>query len=163
LALVLVAAPALAHGEEEQQLGPTSGERLVDEAVKVTKSNWWDRANRDKIDWKGLVERYREQAKKAATPLEAHHVVNELLGELKREVRHAKGGKIETIVFVPTEVCLLDGTKASVRIIEKDGKKLGVIHLWHFMNSDMNAALKKAIKGPLAECDGLVLDVRGRG
>src|SRR4051794_20871681 len=80
LALVLLAAPAIARGED---LGPTSGEKLLDEAVKVTQRNWWDRANKDKIDWKGLVERYRDRAKIAATPVEAHAVVNELFGELK--------------------------------------------------------------------------------
>src|SRR5688572_32388209 len=42
-------------------------------------------------------------------------------------------------------------------------RSLGVIHLWHFMSSDMNVQLRKAIKGPLADCDGLLLDVRGRG
>jgi carboxyl-terminal processing protease len=41
--------------------------------------------------------------------------------------------------------------------------KLGVVHLWHFMSADMNTVLKEAIKGPFAKCDGLVLDVRGRG
>lgn len=261
LALVLLAAPAIAHGEE---LGPTSGERLLDEAMKITQRNWWDRANKDKIDWKGLSDRYRERVKRAATPTEAHQVVNEAFGELKTshlslvegsvydreiasefaskatlragleltvvqqsfyicsliegcpaqkaglrigdevlriggvktedcpllqdsgrdpgmdlppgfvldvktpdeltfEVRHAKGGKVERIAFTPNEICLLDGTKASIRIIEQDGKRLGVIHLWHFMSSDMAVQLKKAIKGPLAECDGLILDVRGRG
>ncbi|MEZ0229148.1 MAG: S41 family peptidase [Planctomycetota bacterium] len=261
LALVLVAAPALARAEE---LGPTSGEKLLEEAVKVTQRNWWDRANRDKIDWKGLVERYRDRAKKAATPVEAHHVVNDAFGELKtshlslvegsvydREiasefaskptlraafeltvvqqsyfvcsliegspaaraglrvgdeviqingartadcpllqdsgrdpgmdlpmgyvldvktpeplelvVRHSKGGKSETVAFTPNEICLLEGTKSSVRIIEEGGKRLGVIHLWHFMSSDMSGQLKKALKGPLADCDGLILDVRGRG
>lgn len=259
VALFLIATPALA-----QELPPTSGERLLEEAVKTTHRNWWDRANREKIDWNGLVERYRDRAKHAATPLEAHHVVNELLGELKTshlalmegslyerellpefaskqtlragielsvvqqayfvdcvlegspadkaglevgdevltidgvktpessllqeaghdpgldlpaafvldvkseapialEVRHRKGARAEKITFTPSKMCMLDATKASIRVIEKDGKRLGVIHLWHFMNSDMNTQLRKAIKGPFADCDGLVLDVRGRG
>jgi len=63
LALFLVAAPALAWAEEDQQLGPTSGEKIVDEAVKVAKRNWWDHENRDKIDWDGLKERYRARAR----------------------------------------------------------------------------------------------------
>src|SRR5262245_9280649 len=32
------------------------------------------------------------------------------------EVRHTKGGKVETIVFAPNEICLLDGTKSSIRV-----------------------------------------------
>lgn len=263
LALFLVLAPAATYAEDSA-LGPTSGEKLVDEAVNTTRRNWWDRANRDKIDWKGLVERYRDQARHAATPLEAHHVVNELLGELKTshlalmegsvydrelapefagkptlragfevellgqgyfvgyvlegspaekaglragdevlaidgtktpespllqeaghdpgldlpqayvldvkkneplrlEVRHAPGAAATTVSFEPVALSMLDAARASVRVIEKDGKRLGVVHLWHFMSSEMNSVLRQALKGPLAGCDGLVLDVRGRG
>ncbi len=263
-AIALVALfPTLGHAEETG-LGPTSGEKLLDEAVTTTRKNWWDRANRDKIDWQGLVERYREQVKHAATPLEAHHVVNALLGELhtshlalmegavydrelapefaskptvrgalelelldqayfvgsvlegspaekaglrvgdevlaidgkktaespllqeaghdpgltlppgyvldvkKSEtltftVRHTKGGEPMTVSFEPRSLSMVDAAKASVRVVELEGKRLGVVHLWHFMSSDMNGVLRAAIKGPLADCDGLVLDVRGRG
>jgi len=263
LVFVLSFAPALVHADDAT-LGPTSGEKLVDEAVATTKRNWWDRANRDKIDWKGLVEKHREEARLAATPLEAHHVVNALLGELKtshlalmegsvydRElapeflskrtlrggfelelldqgyfvgsvlegspaekaglkvgdevvsiggektaqspllqeaghdpgltlppgyvldlkkadaltlrVRHSRGSDAVALSFEPKELDMLDASKASIRVVEVEGKRLGVIHLWHFMSSDMNAALRAAMKGPFADCDGLVLDVRGRG
>ena len=97
-ALVLGVAPALLSGSlggsalaplvegqaaRAQELGPTSGERLLDEAVDHTHRNWWDRANRDKIDWKGLKDKYRPAIRAAATPRDAHHVVNDLFSELK--------------------------------------------------------------------------------
>jgi carboxyl-terminal processing protease len=261
VALFLLLAPTLGRAED---LPPTSGEKLLSDAVNTCRRNWWDRENRDKIDWKGLIEKHREQAKHCATPLEAHHVVNEALGELhtshlalmegdvydreldpefqgkrtlraaieisrldqgyfvdavlegspaekaglrlgdevvtidgvktsesslledaghdpgltlppsfvlsvkkdeeiRLQVRHEKGGKLTDVTFAPKELCMLDAARASVRVIERDGKTLGVVHLWHFMSSEMNTVLREAIKGPLAHCDGLVLDVRGRG
>jgi carboxyl-terminal processing protease len=264
LSIAPLLAPALVRGED---LGPTSGERLLDEAVEITRRNWYDRENRDRLDWKGLKERYRADAARAETPLEAHHVVNRLLGELKTshlalmegsvytreldsefkgkptlraglelvalsdgyfvgsvleaspaekaglkvgdqvltvngtktgdstllqdgghdpgltlppsfvlnmvesqtpepltlEIRRSAQGKLEKITFQPAPISMLDATRSSVRVIEKDGKKLGVVHLWHFMSPDMGAVLKAAIKGPFAKLDGIVLDVRGRG
>ncbi len=271
LAFVLALLPSIARVERRaaaQDLPPTSGERLLDEAVKVARDNWWDRKNRSKIDWDGLKDRFRDEARRASTPVEAHRVVNKLFAELKtshlalmegsvydRElgpefrnrptlragvdldelggrffvssilenspakdaglligdevltingkppaenplledgghdpglfyppsyvlktlsqektpeeytfvVRHEANGPKHEITFKPITTSMVEAARSSVRVLEVQGKKLGVVHLWHFMTPAMNAVLKEALDGPLAKCDGLILDVRGRG
>jgi len=56
-----------------------------------------------------------------------------------------------------------DGTKASVRVIERDGKRLGVIHYWLIQLRGPDALLEEKLTGEFASCDALVLDLRGRG
>ena len=65
----------------------------------------------------------------------------------------------------PAPHSLIDATRRSVRVVERDGSKLGVIHLWHFMHADVYRTLRDALRrgGALAEVDALVLDLRGRG
>jgi carboxyl-terminal processing protease len=256
---------ALVGPARAEDLGPTSGERLLNEALDVTRDQWYDRHGRDAIDWDGLRDRYVDAVRTAASPLEAHHVVNRLLGELRtshlalmegdvydRElasefagkrtarggfelvrlgssffvslvyeaspaaeaglktgdevlsidgepagdsslleeaghdpglpdppgfvlkvaqdtkdvalsVRSERQGPAHEVKFAPTPTSMIEAAKASVRILERDGMKLGVVHLWHFMSSKMATVLKTALQGPLAHTDGLVLDVRGRG
>jgi len=48
-------------------------------------------------------------------------------------------------------------------VIEHQGKRIGVIHLWHFMTGEVVRTLADAIQGELADTDALVLDIRGRG
>jgi C-terminal processing protease CtpA/Prc len=83
--------------------------------------------------------------------------------EIHLRVRHEKGQAPVELSFAPSETRMLDATKSSVHVVTVDGKKLGIIHLWHFMSSDMNDVLMNAIERRFADCDGLVLDVRGRG
>jgi C-terminal processing protease CtpA/Prc len=78
-------------------------------------------------------------------------------------VRHAAQGSPEDLSFATSSTSMLEAAKVSVRVIERGGRKLGVVHLWHFMSFKMGTVLKQAVAGPLADCDGLVLDVRGRG
>lgn len=63
----------------------------------------------------------------------------------------------------PAPVSLVEATRASARIVEVDGRKLGILHPWHFMHWGIVRAMRDALEGPLAEADGLVLDLRGRG
>ena len=263
IALTLVAP---ARGQDLAPIAPTSGERLLDEALKVTRQEWYDRKGRGTIDWDGLRDRYVDDARAIESPLEAHHLVNRLLGELKtshlalmegdvydRELasefagkRTARGGfelvklsngyfcclvyenspaseaglevgdeilaidgvassdspllqesghdpglpdppgyvlkvaktdaksvtlrvrreaqgEARDLTFAPSSTSMLESARTSVRVIERDGKRLGVVHLWHFMSFKMATVLENAVAGPLADCDGLVLDVRGRG
>lgn len=270
LALALLApSPARAQDRADTrsgELSPTSGERLLDEALDVTRKGWYDRKARGKIDWDALHDRYVEEARTAETPLEAHHLVNRALAELKTshlalmegdvydrelasefagkktprggfelsktsrgwfcclvyenspaseagllvgdevlavngvpvgeselveesghdpgipgdpgyvlkvakkdapeitlKIRREAQGKAREIRFSPAAISMLESARSSVRVIERDGKRLGVVHLWHFMTFKMVGVLEDAVKGPLADCDGLVLDVRGRG
>lgn len=78
--------------------------------------------------------------------------------------RTANGMTISTGITVkPIKYSMIEATRASVSTIEQDGKKIGYIRFWHFLHSGMTGALKKALKGKFKDCDGLIIDLRGRG
>ena len=61
----------------------------------------------------------------------------------------------------PSET-LVDAIRASARIIEQDGFRLGYLHLWSYTARDTRDVIEEALAGPLAEADGLILDLRSR-
>lgn len=56
-----------------------------------------------------------------------------------------------------------EAAKASVRVVEQDGKRIGVIHFWLIHLTGPDELLKSVLEGEFASCDALVLDLRGRG
>ena len=51
----------------------------------------------------------------------------------------------------------------SATLIERDGRKIGYIHLWTLAAPGSMSAIAEALAaGPLKDADGLVLDLRGR-
>ncbi len=56
-----------------------------------------------------------------------------------------------------------EAAKASVRVIEQDGKRIGRIHFWMIHMTGPDELLRESLEGVLASCDALVLDLRGRG
>jgi carboxyl-terminal processing protease len=83
--------------------------------------------------------------------------------ELTLGLRREKDGKVIEVKVKPEMYSMLEGARNSVSVIEKDGKKLGYVQLWHFMSHGMVSVIREAVSGRFKECDGLVLDVRGRG
>ena len=56
----------------------------------------------------------------------------------------------------------LRALRAGARIVEREGRRLGYAHLWSYAGEELHAALGELLLGgPLAEADGLVLDLRG--
>ena len=51
-------------------------------------------------------------------------------------------------------------TLASIRHLELDGHRVGVVHMWCCVNLEMRAALQTALLDSLADCEGVVLDLR---
>ena len=78
-------------------------------------------------------------------------------------LRRRKGGAVEIVKVRPAMTSMLEAARRSVRVVERNGWRLGYVHLWHFMNAGMARVLREALAGELKDCDGLVLDVRGRG
>lgn len=78
-------------------------------------------------------------------------------------VRRTPDGPAERVDVALRPTSMIDSIRASVRVEEVDGRRVGVIRLWHFMHPAVVAALVEALQGPLAGADALVLDVRGRG
>lgn len=56
----------------------------------------------------------------------------------------------------------VDAAARSVRVVEREGRKIGTLHLW-YCSRGVSDVLREAIAGKLKDCDALVLDVRGRG
>lgn len=54
----------------------------------------------------------------------------------------------------------LDGTRASERVIQSNGKKYGYIHLWTMSNEAQKSALASCVYGKFADTDGMILDIR---
>jgi len=79
------------------------------------------------------------------------------------ELRRKRNGKIIKKKIIPQETSMIEAARNSARVIERGGKKIGYIHLWHYMRKDIYWALRRALTGKLKDCDGLVLDIRGRG
>jgi C-terminal processing protease CtpA/Prc len=52
---------------------------------------------------------------------------------------------------------------ASARVIERDGKRIGYLHIWFYGRGDVGEAIDKALSSaPLKDADALVVDLRGR-
>lgn len=79
--------------------------------------------------------------------------------------RKAGGAPVTLEVAVaqlqPSET-LLEAISNSAEIVEVDGKKIGYLRVWFFAGGDVEETLERALTGPLADADALVLDLRGR-
>jgi len=97
-------------------------------------------------------------------PGHPHYFIHATEGEdIDVAVQRTEGGKTKTYTVTPAPCSMVQASRDSVRVIERDGMKLGYIHLWHYMSISVASALSSAVKKDFADCDGLVLDVRGRG
>lgn len=58
---------------------------------------------------------------------------------------------------------MYEAAKNSARIIEHEGKRIGYVHFWMIHIRGVGSLLKDKLEGDFADCDALVLDLRGRG
>ena len=72
-------------------------------------------------------------------------------------------GKTESIRVTSSPYSSFHAAKASAKIIEYEGLKVGHIHFWFIHMNGVPELLKEKLEGDFAECDALVLDLRGRG
>ncbi len=67
------------------------------------------------------------------------------------------------VVWLRPNVSLSDAIRNSVRVIEKDGLRIGTIRLWTYGSENMRGLLNELLASePLRNADGLVLDLRSR-
>ena len=81
------------------------------------------------------------------------------------EIRRQEQGEPFTIVMQPVLVNpkqeLLDAQKSSVRIVEREGARIGYIHMYSYAGEEYHQELLNAIVwGPLKEADALIFDLR---
>lgn len=60
------------------------------------------------------------------------------------------------------EMSAVDAARNSVAVHESGGIRVGSVHVW-FCSRRVTAVLEEALTSQLADCDALVLDIRGRG
>lgn len=86
------------------------------------------------------------------------------LTELTLGVQRKRGDeKLTAVTLKPTAINMIYATKKSVSVIEYKGRKFGYIRFWHFLHDGMTTALRNAIKKDWKDCDGAIIDLRGRG
>ncbi len=70
---------------------------------------------------------------------------------------------LRTVAVAPRRTNAVEAARASVRVDVVDGCRIGFIHLPLLPVSGMDKVLERALLGPFSTCDGLILDLRGRG
>lgn len=83
------------------------------------------------------------------------------------EVRRAEGAApfavpVKVATLQPEET-FLGAISDSIRIVERGGKRIGIVHLWMYTSDRVIGILSEELGGGrLADVDGLVLDLRSR-
>lgn len=97
------------------------------------------------------------------------HPVNSFVGKGNRLVqvrvqRTSDPASVSSLSMTPQfldpTTMFLEAMKASVRVIAKDGAKVGYIHVWSYAAESYQEQLEDELNGRLREADGLVLDLR---
>jgi len=86
------------------------------------------------------------------------------ISEIVVDVQRARSSSDLTAISIkPSGINMILSTKKSVSVIEYKGKRFGYIRFWHFLHDGMTAALRGALRKDWVDCDGLIIDLRGRG
>lgn len=83
--------------------------------------------------------------------------------EVTVAARKQRGGPIMRFNIAARPDSARDAAVRSVRTIERDDRKFGYVHLWYVHLNGTAGIVGNALAGPLAQADGLLLDLRGRG
>ena len=71
-------------------------------------------------------------------------------------------GQVRRTTLTAEESSGLAAGRRSVRIVERGGRRIGVLHLWMVARGS-GRFVQEALAGELAGCDAVVVDLRGRG
>lgn len=84
-------------------------------------------------------------------------------GETVTLTLERRPGEVLEVRVPVTEDSAFDAAKRSVRVIERDGRRFGLLHFWYLHMTGVPELLREAVSGAFADCDALILDLRGRG
>ncbi|NJO24229.1 MAG: hypothetical protein HC868_16570 [Sphingomonadales bacterium] len=114
-----------------------------------------------------------------------YHPIRSFRGKVGHEVavsvRRTEGGAIEKLRIKVMAIAPLhafrEATRASVRVIDREGRRIAYVHVWASVGEESSRALQDALsslginewalksergKNPPQQLDGLVVDMRGR-
>jgi len=99
----------------------------------------------------------------AALPDPAIHEILGVDGEsLEFTVRPAPGEEVRRTVRAMV-YSGMDAARASARIVESGPYRFGYVHFWYIPFMGPSGLLKELFADRFADCDGLIVDLRGRG
>lgn len=85
--------------------------------------------------------------------------------EVTVKIRRDKDGPTTDVVVVPKRLqprsMFLQAMKKSARVIEEGDKTIGYVRVRSYASESYQEMLAALLAGPLAECDALILDLRG--
>jgi carboxyl-terminal processing protease len=117
-----------------------------------------------------------------------YHPIRSFQGKVGHEavvaIRRVNGGPAETLRIKVMSIAPLhafrEATRASARLIERDGRRIGYVHVWASVGEESTSALSDAISGlginapphrnrdktegggQAVRVDGLIIDMRGK-
>jgi carboxyl-terminal processing protease len=71
--------------------------------------------------------------------------------------------KFVTLTIPADDYSAFTAAKASAHIFKRDGRSIGYLHIWYVHLTGVPELLNQEIDGEFKDCDGMVLDLRGRG
>lgn len=74
-----------------------------------------------------------------------------------------RAGKFVDLTVLAEDYSAFAAAKASAKVIKAEGRNFGYIHFWYVHLNGVPELLKEAFEGQFADCDGLIVDLRGRG
>ncbi len=80
-------------------------------------------------------------------------------------IRRTRDGAAQRLTVVPERIepnaAFLDAMRASTKVIERGGVRIGYIHVWSYARNDYQELLAEQIStGPLKDADALIWDLR---
>ena len=86
-------------------------------------------------------------------------------GPVVLAIRRTRDGAVQELTVVPERIrparAYLEAMAASARLIERNGRRIGYIHVWSYAGSQYQELLERELHtGPLKDADALVWDLR---
>ena len=81
---------------------------------------------------------------------------------MKIKVERHKG-KFLTLTVPAEDYSAFTAAKNSAHVYKTDGHGIGYVHIWYVHMTGVPEFLKREIEGEFANCEGFILDLRGRG
>jgi len=91
------------------------------------------------------------------------HYLSAERGDTIRIKLERQRGKFQELAISASDYSAFMAAKASARIYENDGRKFGYVHFWFVHLTGVPELLKAKLEGEFSSCDGIILDLRGRG
>lgn len=91
-----------------------------------------------------------------------HYVIAGAGETLRLKVERQKNKFLDLTVPVE-DYSAFAAAKASARVLKSEGRSFGYLHFWYVHLTGLPELIKEKLQGEFSACDGLIIDLRGRG